>query len=540
MPVSCQICGQEFRNLITSTHLKRHNMLTAEYVELYGRDALSSPEYRQDRSSRCTGENNPHYGKTHSPEIKAKISQLRKGKPNLKLRKPKSEDHVAAIRRAVIQREEKYKSGELIRAVHSKTPETRQVLSEKQIAYAKANPTEMQLRAKKAVATKTENDYDFAFFRGRKHTSDTREKLRILLQEHQQKRTKKSHEAIRHNANLANVEIISALTDTTVDIKCLTCSNEFTFTKQYFFNHKFFIELCPFCHPRNAKTSAVEEEVSIFLNSLNVPHERNNRTVLQGKELDIYVPSHNLAIELNGIYWHSQSVLESNNQSKFKDLEKLEACSKRNIRLLTIYDSEWRSCPEIIKSIVTNALGLSVTKIHARKCEIREIMWKEAKVFLDSNHRQKSGRAAKVRLGLFYENELVSVMTFSSGSAAKKQFGWELDRFCSKINCSVTGGASKLFKYFVNHFAPDRVTSFSDRRYSIGNLYSKLGFEHESDTTPNYWYFYKNSYTLIHRYNLRKRPCDDPQLTEYQNRLAQGYNRIWDCGHSKWIWKKPA
>lgn len=130
-------------------------------------------------------------------------------------------------------------------------------------------------------------------------------------------------------------------------------------------------------------------------------------------------------------------------------------------------------------------------------------------------------------------------MTFSKGNHSRKGKGWEIDRYCSKSGIQVVGGASKLFKHFIRDVDPDTVISYADLRYGTGNVYEKIGFIHDSDTVPNYWYF-KNHLQRHHRFSLRKGAVDgdDPNKTEWENRVNQGWNRIWDCGSRKFIWNK--
>jgi hypothetical protein len=128
-------------------------------------------------------------------------------------------------------------------------------------------------------------------------------------------------------------------------------------------------------------------------------------------------------------------------------------------------------------------------------------------------------------------------MSFVKNNISRKSNNWEINRFASLLEHTVIGGASKLFKSFIKEVNPNTVISYADNRWSDGNLYQTLGFNKISDGTPNYWYFLPNSNLRIHRYTLRKTDSDDSNLTEYENRALQGYNRIWDSGSSKWVWQ---
>jgi hypothetical protein len=129
-------------------------------------------------------------------------------------------------------------------------------------------------------------------------------------------------------------------------------------------------------------------------------------------------------------------------------------------------------------------------------------------------------------------------MTFSKVNLSKghrNKKAWELLRFASLKDVVVIGAASKLFSYFIKEYSPEEVISYSDNRWNTGKTYENIGFKYNGDTGIGYWYIFENR--RLHRFNLRKRSTDDQEKTEYENRLIQGYKRIWDCGNSKWIWK---
>ena len=184
-----------------------------------------------------------------------------------------------------------------------------------------------------------------------------------------------------------------------------------------------------------------------------------------------------------------------------------------------------------------NVLGKSDKKIGARKLKVIELTKKQAETFLKKYHIQNYAYSS-IKLGLIDDNQnILSVMTFSSLSKIKgnnpTKNQYELSRFASSIN--VIGAASKLFNYFIKTYNPEYILSYSDKRWNTGNIYSKIGFTYISDTTPGYWYVKNN--IRIHRWILRKKSTDDQTKSEEQLRLEEGYRKIWDCGHSKWEWR---
>ena len=271
---------------------------------------------------------------------------------------------------------------------------------------------------------------------------------------------------------------------------------------------------------------------------------RDNRTILSNlkQSLDIYIPDLKIAFEFDGLYWHN----ELNKPDKNYHLKKTEECLKKGIQLIHIFEDEWLYKQDIVKSRIKNLLGLITDKIYARKCIIKEITNKESKTFCENNHIQ-GGINSKYSFGLFFNNELVSVMTFGN---KRKNLGsksitdnYELLRFCNKLNTNVIGGASKLLKYFIKTYNPQEIISYADRKWSIGKLYETLNFKFSHKSQPNYFYVFgdkkKNRFNfrkniLIEKYNCPK------NMTEHEFCLSQKWYRIYDCGTLVYVWKQKS
>ena len=283
---------------------------------------------------------------------------------------------------------------------------------------------------------------------------------------------------------------------------------------------------CPSCGHINSKK---EKEVVSFVKSLNVDVIENNRTIVSPLELDIYIPSHKLAIEFDGLYWHNE-VNKPNNYH----LNKTVGCEKQGIQLIHIFEDEWLCKKDIVKSRIINILGLNKHRIYARKCVIKEVSPSESTIFLDINHLQ-GATAGSIKLGLYHDNELVSLMTFGSRPMFSSS-ECELIRFCNKLDTSVIGGADKLLKYFIKTYQPKEITSYADRRWSQGGLYEKLGFEFIHNSTPNYYYLInKQRHTKFgFRKHILVREGFDPAKSEHEIMLERGIYRIYDCGVKKY------
>ena len=266
---------------------------------------------------------------------------------------------------------------------------------------------------------------------------------------------------------------------------------------------------------------------------------RNDRTILNGNELDVYVPSKKVAFEFDGLYWHS----EIKKPNKKYHLQKTMECEKQGIQLIHIFEDEWIYKKDICKSRIKNILGSS-TRLYARKCEIVELTNKEANNFFTENHIQ-GNVAAKIIYGLKYNNEIVSAMSFGN---LRKNLGqkstdgsYELLRFSNKQNMTVVGGASKLFNHFVKQVNPCDIISYADRRWSMGNLYEQLNFKFSHESEPNYFYIIgnerKNRFGFRKDILISKYGCL-PNDTEHNFCLNQGWYRIYDCGTKVYKWKK--
>jgi hypothetical protein len=166
----------------------------------------------------------------------------------------------------------------------------------------------------------------------------------------------------------------------------------------------------------------------------------------------------------------------------------------------------------------------------------------EEREFLVNNHIQ-GYVPSKIKIGLYYENNLVSIMTFGSRRKVLGQNSesgkYEMLRFCNKLNTQVIGGASKLFSHFIANYNFSSVTSYQDNDWHAGNLYEKLGFEMIEKPKPNYYWCKGN--IRFHRFNFRKDKLvsegEDPNLSESDIMTARGYYKLWDYGNYKWEYK---
>ena len=318
-------------------------------------------------------------------------------------------------------------------------------------------------------------------------------------------------------------------------ISLFNCDKGHTFeinSDNYHGRSKNNLSLCTICNPISDSRSIKEKDLFEFIESIY--DDKIIQSYRDGLEIDIYLPELKLGFEFNGLYWHSEKFKEKNYH-----LDKTNYFKYKGIRIIHIWEDDWTSKEDIIKSQISNLLGKS-HKIFARKCVIKEIDTKITRKFLDANHIQ-GFVSSKIKLGLYYtvtqsngvtNEELVSIMTFDSFEGRKKmeEGGYNLNRFCNKINTNVVGGASKLLSYFIKEYSVSRIISYADKDWSIGGLYYILGFVSVGGNGPDYKYIVDNK--RVHKSRYKKSRLKT-ELTESQATKELGINRIYDCGKIK-------
>lgn len=357
----------------------------------------------------------------------------------------------------------------------------------------------------------------------------------IAKKKRHEKRLRVMLNKYKDQLDIYNCELIDTYStdELKVKYKCNSCNETHIESWQFFVVCRLNMKVtpCPTCLSKKPIQSHQETQLSDYIKTLCDDVIVGNRNIIKPRELDIYIPSMKLAIEYNGLYFHSEMYKPSDYH-----VEKTDQCNVKGIQLVHVYEDDWLYKKDIVKSRIINLLGKS-ERIYARKCVIKEVKSKEANKFLDDNHIQGKCRS-KFKYGLFYNDELVSLMTFGKSRFANE---FELIRFCNKLNTTVIGGASKLFKHFTNtHNDIKRIISYADRSWSVGGLYEKLGFEFDSITSPGYSYINGNIRENRMKYQKHKLVDEgyDKNMTEHEIMLSRKMYRIYDSGNLKYIWER--
>lgn len=288
-------------------------------------------------------------------------------------------------------------------------------------------------------------------------------------------------------------------------------------------------ELCPICNPKYSYTS-LENKIINYLDSKHIEYKSHIRNLIKPYEIDIFIPDKNIAIECNGLFWHSELFKEKNYH-----YNKFLMCKEKGIRLIQIWEDDLNNKSDIIFSMLNSILGITENKIYARQCNIIIPTNKQYKEFLNDNHIQ-GFVPSKYKYALEYNNEIVSVIGFGN---LRKCLGtksntneYELYRYASLKNYSVVGGFSKLLKYFINNIKPKQIISYAKSDYSVGNVYLKNGFELEKICGPNYYWKIKSK--RENRFKYQKSKLDKlSNKSESEQMHELGYVKCYDSGNLK-------
>jgi len=327
-------------------------------------------------------------------------------------------------------------------------------------------------------------------------------------------------------SNISNdVDYLKYIGNNESELFCNKCNEKYKIKNDnYYHRNKSNLPLCTICFPISENSSLKEIELRNYINSIYDGELISSYR--DGLEIDIFLPDLNIGFEFNGLYWHSdkfkESVYHLNKTNYFKD---------KGIRIIHIWEDDWVYKNPIIKSQILNLLKINSEKIFARKCVVMEVDVKTTRKFLDDNHIQGKSNSVK-KVGLYYNDELVSLMTFDNFEGRKKmeEDGWNLSRFCNKLNTNVIGGASKLLNYFIKKYNPSRIVSYADKDWSIGALYQTLGFENVGGNGPDYKYIVDGK--RVHKSRYKKSKLNT-ELTESKQMELNGINKIFDCGKTK-------
>lgn len=290
---------------------------------------------------------------------------------------------------------------------------------------------------------------------------------------------------------------------------------------------------CPYCPRKN--DSNPENEIAEYVKSIvDCDIIKRDTSFLQGRrELDIYIPEKSIAIEFNGLHWHTEKF----GKSRYYHYDKWRECKDKGVQLITIWEDEWRDKQEVIKSMIAHKVGASNSRrVFARSTSVSSLESPVARQFLDRYHIQ-GFNAGSAYIGLCDGNgDIVAVSVWKKNGETLY-----LDRYAT--SCSVVGGMGKLLKqgrqWAIDHGC-SQIATFADHQVSKGELYESLGFRFDKELPPDYKYLVGAERRHKFGYRLKRFETDPtliflPGKTEAELTEINGLERIWDCGKTRYV-----
>lgn len=364
---------------------------------------------------------------------------------------------------------------------------------------------------------KTIQEISIIFNRAQRYTNEWFEHYEIPIQRFRKRRklsvTREVLESMHHHNELTLAEIAEALGVS--DVMVGKWFNDFGIEKKQFF--------------RQSNTSKAEVEIAQYVRSLGFEPIKTRSILPNRMELDVFIQEKQFAIEHCGLYWHCEQWLPASYH-----VTKLQFAKNLGIDLFTVYEDEWLQKRPIIESMIAHKLGKTTLKVFARKCTVREVPSKEAKKFFERTHLQGAPGAIKLAVGLFLGSELIGCVSFGRHQRSGK--GVILQRMSFELQTSVVGGASKLLSYAMklDFCKGQEIITWSDERYSSGNVYAALGFQRSGVVPADYYYIKGQRRYPKQRFQKRFTNCPE-NMTEREHAHLNGFMRLWDCGKIKWV-----
>jgi len=384
-----------------------------------------------------------------------------------------------------------------------------------------------EILRKQAESFKGEGNHFF----GKHHSEETIEKLRnqkLLTEEEYYARTLTrcslpNEEKKKEFVLLTPYSEYLSRQHQCLQLQCTKCGTVDKKTLQAFERQS----KCKVCYPIQ-KNSREEQEVKDFVRSVCACELiENSKQVIPPVELDLYVPEKKLAIEYNGLYWHTE---ESKSKSYHKD--KTVACAAKGIRLFHIFSDEWRDKQPILKSMIAYRLGVLTNRVSARNCEIRQLTTAEAKQFFDLTHIS-GWTHSRIVFGLIDDdNSVVAALGLRvPQQKAKYPNALEISRFSNKLDTIVNGSFAKLLEKAKAYAVENDFTSlitYADLRFGDGSVYVRNGFEELQESVLDYWY--TDGAERYPRFSFRA----TKEKSEKVLALEANVSKIYGCGSKRY------
>jgi transposase-like protein len=274
-----------------------------------------------------------------------------------------------------------------------------------------------------------------------------------------------------------------------------------------------------------------EIEIGNYLNSFGF-NFKTDSTILDGKHIDLYDDQLKIGIEYSGTWCHHENI---DRIYKNYHYDKWANAKNKGVQLITIWDYEYINNKEKILNYLKSKCGIFDKRIYARDCIFKELTNKNYR-FFENNHIQGKPNNIYRNFGLFYEDRLVACVSYYNHHRNSNEM--VLNRLAFESNLQIIGGASKILKNSLNLMNMSIIT-WSDNRWSTGEIYRKAGFKLDKNLNPDYFYTLTSSVGMIRsKQSMTKKKLNcPPEKTEKEYCLELGWNRVWDCGKIRWVWE---
>ncbi|MBP5723966.1 MAG: hypothetical protein J6X18_10405, partial [Bacteroidales bacterium] len=290
------------------------------------------------------------------------------------------------------------------------------------------------------------------------------------------------------------------------------------------------------------KVSAAENEISDFIRGWGFEVSTGNRKILEGKEIDIYVPELKIGFEYDGLLYHCEEF----GKNRMYHLSKTKKAYEKSVTLYHIFEDEYLWKKDLLFANIRQLLGKEEGKmINCNECEIKEVNFGDAKKFLNEFHLEGCPHNGSLFLGAFYDNVLVAVMTFYED----KHLNWKVSRFATNHNYISNDIERCLFNHFTNNYGYKQVDGFADRRWTPfdgSTIFNSIGFDFVKYEEPNYWIFVNKLHEMKrhHRMEFRKKTLMEmygypESMTTDEMLINSKMKKIWDCGLIRYVYRNP-
>lgn len=289
---------------------------------------------------------------------------------------------------------------------------------------------------------------------------------------------------------------------------------------------------CMVCSREYRSSSIGERELLSYVKGIPGSEKvfSNDRSLV-GKEIDVYIPSLKVAIEFNGLYWHS----EATGKDIDYHYEKWRKCKDKGVDLMIVWEDEWASKKDVVKRVINAKISSSTNRLDEDLIAL-PIDDETASRFMDQNHIYGHDENASLHFGLM--NKDGTLMSVTS---------WRVhgtDLFLSRHSQTFfhEDGFQDILSFVKSYAALkscNRILVVDNHHVSMSNIYEMSELENDGEIRPALMYVDSNKDVRhMMKYSLID---ENPHLTyipgKTEAELAQINNlhRIWDCGKTRYV-----